>query len=402
MLKLKHMRINRKQIRFSIFILGLLVMAVLFVALMQAKFSNVFASSEDASKEDSYITIYDSGNELVVKSSATTVREVLERAEIKIENEDIVEPGLDEAIDGSDFNINIYRSREVLVIDNHVKKYVRTAATEATEIAKAAGVTIKEADAVQLVKYNNILESGMATAYKVVHAKTVNINYSGKAVQKRTQAKTVGELLSQLKIERGAKTNWVSLPDEAKIADGMELSIYYQGKGNIVVEEEIPFAEQVTYDFSLDYGTRNITTPGINGKKTATYEVVMKDGKELSRTLISEIIAQEAVTQQVTVGMKVVLPPGSHQDWMAAAGISPSDFGYVNYIISHESGWRPNASNGKYHGLYQTSVGRLTNDCGPNWVNETICQIRSANNYAVGRYGSWANAYQHWTTKHWW
>ena len=85
------MRINRKQIRFSIFILGLLVMAVLFVALMQAKFSNVFASSEDASKEDSYITIYDSGNELVVKSSATTVREVLERAEIKIENEDIVE-----------------------------------------------------------------------------------------------------------------------------------------------------------------------------------------------------------------------------------------------------------------------------------------------------------------------
>ena len=82
------MRINRKQIRFSIFILGLLVMAVLFVALMQAKFSNVFASSEDTSKEDSYITIYDSGNELVVKSSATTVREVLERAEIKIENED--------------------------------------------------------------------------------------------------------------------------------------------------------------------------------------------------------------------------------------------------------------------------------------------------------------------------
>ena len=369
---------------------------------MQAKFSNVFASSEDASREDSYITIYDSGNELVVKSSATTVREVLERAEIKIENEDIVEPGLDEAIDGSDFNINIYRSREVLVIDNHVKKYVRTAATEATEIAKAAGVTIKEADAVQLVKYNNILESGMVTAYKVVHAKTVNINYSGKVIQKRTQAKTVGELLSQLKIERGAKTNWVSLPDEAKIADGMELSIYYQGKGNIVVEEEIPFAEQVTYDLSLDYGTRNITTPGINGKKTATYEVVMKDGKELSRTLISEIIAQEAVTQQVTVGMKVVLPPGSHQDWMAAAGISPSDFGYVNYIISHESGWRPNASNGKYHGLYQTSVGRLTNDCGPNWVNETICQIRSANNYAVGRYGSWANAYQHWTTKHWW
>ena len=396
------MRINRKHTRFSILALGLLASTLFFASAMNNPTPNAMAASDDESNDETYITIYDAGNELVVKSSATTVREVLERAEIEVEKEDIVEPGLDESINGENFNINIYRSREVLVIDNHVKKYIRTAATEATEIAKAAGVDLKEADAVRLVKYDNILESGMGTAYKVIRAKVVNLNYYGQIIEKRTQARTVGELLSQLKISRSTKTNWVSLSDETPITSGMNLSIFHQGKNVVTLEEEIPFAEQVTYDFSLDYGTRNITTPGVNGKKTVSYEIVMKDGKELSRQFISEIVTAEPVTQQVTVGMKIVLPPGSHQDWMAAAGISPSDFGYVNFIISHESGWRPNASNGRYHGLYQTSEARLINDCGPNWVNETICQIRSANGYAIGRYGSWANAYQHWTTKHWW
>ena len=98
----------------------------------------------------------------------------------------------------------------------------------------------------------------------------------------------------------------------------------------------------------------------------------------------------------------MVLPPGSHEDWMAAAGISSSDYGYVNFIISHESGWRPYASNGRYFGLYQTSQARLIGDCGENWVNDPVCQLRSANGYATGRYGSWAGAYQFWTSHNWW
>lgn len=401
MLKLRYMRINRKHLRFSIFSFGLILLTLFFVSCTRSASLDAFADSEE-NAGSTFITIYDAGSELVVKSDASTVREVLERAEITIEDEDIVEPGLDETINGDDFYINIYRSRQVIVIDGNVKKYIRTAATEATEIVKAADVELKEADAVQLVRRNNILESGIATAYKVVRAKVVKLNYYGQQVEKRTQAKTVGELLAQLNIERNAEKNWVSLPDDAQIYDGLDLTIMPQGEAVITVEEEVPFSEQVTYDFSLDYGTRNVTVPGINGKKTVSYNVTMKDGVILSRQLVSELVTQEPTTQQVTVGMKVILPPGTHTDWMAAAGISPSDYGYVNFIISHESGWRPNASNGKYHGLYQTTTSRLIGDCGTNWVNDAICQIRSANNYAVSRYGSWAGAYEWWTTHNWW
>ena len=43
--------------------------------------------------------------------------------------------------------------------------------------------------------------------------------------------------------------------------------------------------------------------------------------------------------------VRVPLPAGSHTDWMAQAGIAESDYGYVDYIVSHESGWNPNAVN---------------------------------------------------------
>ena len=182
----------------------------------------------------------------------------------------------------------------------------------------------------------------------------------------------------------------------------MSFTIQPQGLQTITLEETIAFGEKTIQDYDLEYGKRVVVKYGETGSKTVTYEVNMKDGVELSRKVLSEIVTKAPVAQEVKVGMKLNLPAGSHEDWMAAAGISSSDYGYVNYIISHESGWRPNATNGKYWGLYQTSQARLINDCGANWVNDPVCQLRSATGYATSRYGSWANAYQRWRAQGWW
>ncbi len=400
------MKISRKRQRFSILIASLVIIALLFGIVQKQSLLSVNAASMDDSASEAeaehFIYIFDDGEKTIVKSSATTVKDVLERVEIKLESSDIVEPSLEENIDGEDFYINIYRSREVVVIDGEAKKYIKTAATEPEAIAKAAGVELLDADEVQISHYNNLLESGMMAAYRVVRAKTININYYGQIIQKRTQAETVGDFLSEQNISRGSDSNWISATDATRIEDGMELSIYHQGKQTVTIEEEIPFETQITNDYSLTYGQEKITTPGQNGKKVVTYEIEMKDGQEISRSFISEIVTQESVTQQLSRGMKVSLPEGSHQDWMAAAGISSSDYGYVNFIISHESGWRPNATNGRYYGLYQTKESTLISACGANYVNDAICQLRSANSYAVNRYGSWAGAYEFWTSHNWW
>lgn len=97
-------------------------------------------------------------------------------------------------------------------------------------------------------------------------------------------------------------------------------------------------------------------------------------------------------------------PSGSKADWMRAAGISDSDFGYVDYIISHESGWNyraVNRSSGAY-GLPQSLPAGKLASAGADWRDNPVTQLRWAHNYAVGRYGSWEDAYHFWTVNHWW
>jgi uncharacterized protein YabE (DUF348 family) len=97
-------------------------------------------------------------------------------------------------------------------------------------------------------------------------------------------------------------------------------------------------------------------------------------------------------------------PSGSKADWMRAASINDSDFGYVDYIISHESGWNyhaVNRSSGAY-GLPQSLPADKLASAGADWRDNPVTQLRWANNYAVGRYGSWDAAYHFWTVNHWW
>ncbi len=91
---------------------------------------------------------------------------------------------------------------------------------------------------------------------------------------------------------------------------------------------------------------------------------------------------------------------GSPAEWMAAAGLAESDWGYVDFIVSKESGWNPNATNASSGacGLVQA----LPCSKVPGSGYDPVANLTWANGYAVGRYGSWAQAYAFWTSNHWW
>lgn len=91
---------------------------------------------------------------------------------------------------------------------------------------------------------------------------------------------------------------------------------------------------------------------------------------------------------------------GSPQEWMTAAGIAQSDWGYVDYIATHESGWNPSATNASSGacGLIQALPCSKVPGDGYNPVDN----LRWAAGYAIDRYGSWAGAYQFWISNNWW
>jgi hypothetical protein len=109
--------------------------------------------------------------------------------------------------------------------------------------------------------------------------------------------------------------------------------------------------------------------------------------------------------RRTVVTVKAPAWPGTHADWMRAAGISESDFGYVDYIISHESGWvyaKYNYAGSGAYGLGQAYPASKMAVYGSDYMTNPVTQLKWANAYAVGRYGSWAGAYAHWLTYHRW
>ncbi len=133
----------------------------------------------------------------------------------------------------------------------------------------------------------------------------------------------------------------------------------------------------------------------------------------------AERAAQAATQTQVAYAAAGPTPvnaySGSHQDWMAAAGIDPSNYGYVDYIVSHESGWNPcayypsksncslsayqvNATDGNAEQFGVACGLGMSLACGKwgeNW-NDPINQLAHMNTY-VQKFGGWAGAYNYWT-----
>lgn len=287
--------------------LGFLVLAgavVVGMGSMRARNTYADDGSAELDAAESFVTIYDAGEKTVVKAGAMTVREVLERVEIGVDEDvDIVEPGLDEAVQGRNYYINIYRGRPAVVIDGPRVVKLMSAATVPRDVATAAGVELYPEDVVKITTANKFLASGVPFSYVVVRAKLVKFNFYGAPTEVRTQARTVGELLTERGVEVGEE-DWLSLSVDEAISDGIELALHRNGKTTVVVEEAVAYGEKIIYDYAQPVGHREVRTEGVEGRKTVTYEIEMYEGQETARTKISEMVTAEPVEAEVVIGKK--------------------------------------------------------------------------------------------------
>jgi hypothetical protein len=66
----------------------------------------------------------------------------------------------------------------------------------------------------------------------------------------------------------------------------------------------IPFTTRRVPDPSLPDGTTKVTTRGVAGVKTLTYQVTYTDGVQTGKKLLREVVTKKPVTQVVKVGTK--------------------------------------------------------------------------------------------------
>ena len=188
-----------------------------FLAADNVSRAHAEASGEDAAEiisAEHFVTFYEAGQKMIIKTDAATVGEALSRAKIKLAETDLVDPAREEKINANNYRVNIYRSRPVLVVDNMIKKYLMSASYDKKTIVKEAGLSVYDGDEISLESgADTLAEAGLVDTYRI----------------KR----------------RGGST--------------------------ITVEEDLPYSEKTEPDSSLTAGQQKNKQAGELGKKSTTY-----------------------------------------------------------------------------------------------------------------------------------
>lgn len=392
----------------------LLLPVVTFVALffVGLGFLVMMGSSTQGASDLRIVNIYADGQQQTVTTRAKNVGDLLSRLEIPLVEQDIVEPKRDTLILEDNTQVNIYRARPVEVVDGDRTFTLFTAQRAPRLVAIEAGLDLYPEDDVEFERIDaTVLESSASEQLVIDRSVEVKLNLYGAIKIIRTTADTVDDLLAkqQITLQEGETIQPLS---DAPIANGLLISVNKSGVKTAVVTEPIVFGTETVDSPDITAGTTQIDREGVLGERAVIYEIVEQDGVEISRREIQQVVLREPVNSIRLRGTKIVTPAfsstatvaGDKAALMEAAGISSSDFGYVDYVVTKESQWRPGAANsysGAY-GLCQSLPASKMASAGSDYLTNPITQLKWCTGYATGRYGSWAGAYSAWQVQGWW
>jgi uncharacterized protein YabE (DUF348 family) len=250
------------------------------------------------------ITIHDEGMERGILTQASTLRDAFKEAGVTIDPSDLVEPSLDDTLEATQYDVNIYRARPVTIVDGAVSVRIMSPYRTAGQIAKQANIALHDEDVTKMEASTDIVQ-GSGVRMEISRATEFTLNLYGKKMTAYSQAKTVGEMLKGKNVTLG--TNDVtSVPAETPLVSGMTVEVWRNGVQTITEEQSIPFATEKVLDMDLPIGNHQIKTPGQAGVRMVTYEIVMDNGKEIGRKEIQNVVNKEPVKQVELVGNKAV------------------------------------------------------------------------------------------------
>ncbi|NTW62152.1 DUF348 domain-containing protein [Candidatus Saccharibacteria bacterium] len=291
-------------IRRSIISLRLLLAVVFFLVVITLLALSKVALADNGKSPQSgrLITIHDRGVEKVILSNATTIGDAIDEAGIAVEKNDFVEPALTQELVASDYQVNIYRARPVVVVDGSVKVKIVTPYQTAEQIANSVGITLYPEDKTTIGVADS-LEYGVSLQMTIKRATPFTFTLYGNTSTVRTQATTVGQMLTEKGIRLGKDDRTIPASD-AILSAGMTVKVWREGKQTITVDEPVAFSVEQIENADLDASYRSIRSAGTAGSRSVTYEVIVVNGQESSRTEIASLTTKQPIKQVEVIGVK--------------------------------------------------------------------------------------------------
>lgn len=241
-----------------------------------------------------------------VYTHASTVGEVLEERGIDVNDHDYIEPSENTAISEA-MNIVYIPAQQVYVTIDGQEKEVWTIAGTVQELMNELEIEVNEHDVIE-PPLSEAVASEMSVTYE--QSFLVTLTSDGEEKEIWTTSTTVADFLEREDITLG-ELDRVEPSVEDYINDSMEVNVVRVEKVTDVVEETVDFATVRRNDSSLEQGRERVVQSGQNGQLKKHYEVIYEDGEEVSRELVKEEKVQDSEDRIVAVGTKAPAPVSS-------------------------------------------------------------------------------------------
>ena len=301
------------------------------------------------------ITLNVDGKVSSVQTFGGTVGQVVKSANLELNPADRVSPSVDASVqDGTVINVN--KAKEVKVSLDGSEKTVNTTAQDVAGLVTELGVA--SASSVSVPKDAQLSIAGSYVSIST--PKTVSLVADGKVDTATTTAATVGKVLEDAGLVLGANDR-SSQPVNAHVVNNMVIKVSRVDTGQTTVTtEDVPFDTVTSESSELLKGEKEVTQKGAPGKLEKTFKLVLVDGREASRTLVSETVTVQPVAEKVTVGTKPkpvaqaapAASPSAGTNTGAAAPAMMNEAMWDKIAQCESTGnWSINTGNGYYGGL---------------------------------------------------
>ncbi|GAA3405203.1 resuscitation-promoting factor [Pseudarthrobacter polychromogenes] len=305
------------------------------------------------------ITLNVDGKVSSVQTFGGTVGQVVKSANLELNPADRVSPSVDASVQNGTV-INVNKAKEVKVSLDGSEKTVNTTAQDVAGLVTELGVA--SASSVSAPKDAQLSIAGSYVSIST--PKTVSLVADGKVDTATTTASTVGKVLEDAGLVLGANDR-SSQPVNAHVVNNMVIKVSRVDTGQTAVStEDVPFETVTSESGELLKGEKEVTQKGAAGKLEKTYKLVLVDGREASRTQVSETVAVQPVPEKVTVGTKpkpvaqaapaakAATPAGAGANTGAAAPAMMNEAMWDKIAQCESTGnWSINSGNGYYGGL---------------------------------------------------
>jgi uncharacterized protein YabE (DUF348 family) len=301
------------------------------------------------------ITLNVDGKVSSVQTFGGTVGQVVKSANLELNPADRVSPSVDASVqDGTVINVN--KAKEVKVSLDGSEKTVNTTAQDVAGLVTELGVA--SASSVSVPKDAQLSIAGSYVSIST--PKTVSLVADGKVDTATTTAATVGKVLEDAGLVLGANDR-SSQPVNAHVVNNMVIKVSRVDTGQTAVTtEDVPFETVTSESGELLKGEKEVTQKGAAGKLEKTFKLVLVDGREASRSLVSETVTVQPVAEKVTVGTKPkpvaqaapAASPSAGTNTGAAAPAMMNEAMWDKIAQCESTGnWSINSGNGYYGGL---------------------------------------------------